>query len=109
MKDAYYQIKVDWETIRYFVLTTHKGLFRYTRLSFRFDWARAIVEAAIGAVLDGLPEVMAYLEEIPVTFSDFKSTLFVFVLSSLVSFRRYPQDGKMLILPSECLLSQTCY
>ena len=36
LADAYLQLEVDPESRKYLVLSTHKGLFRYTRLPFGF-------------------------------------------------------------------------
>ena len=68
-------MEVDEESRKYLVLSTHKGLFRYTRLPFGFHGAPAIFQAAIDAVLQGLPGVIAYLDDILVTGSDHQEHL----------------------------------
>ena len=49
--DAYLQLEVDPESRKYFVLSTHKGLLRYTRLPFGFHGAPAIFQSTIEAIL----------------------------------------------------------
>lgn len=49
------------------MLSTHKGLFFYTRFPFGFHGVPAIFQTAIDAILHGLPVVIAYLNDILVT------------------------------------------
>ena len=70
MADAYLQMEVDLESRKYLAISTHKGLYRYTRLPFGFHGAPAIFQSAIDAVLQGLPGVVAYIDDILITGSN---------------------------------------
>ena len=67
LASAYLQMEVDEESRKYLVVSTHKGHYRYTRLPFGFHGAPAIFQSAIDAILNGLPGVVAYLDDIFVT------------------------------------------
>lgn len=67
LADAYYQIEVDPESRKYFVISTRRGLFRYTRLPFGFCGAPAIFQSTIDMILQGLPGVVEFLDDIIVT------------------------------------------
>ena len=67
LADAYLQLEVDLESRKYLVLSTHKGLFRFTRLPFGIHGAPAIFQSAIDSIIQGLPGVKAYLDDILVT------------------------------------------
>ena len=67
LADAHLQLEVDSESRKYLVLSTQKGLFRFTRLPFGFYGAPAIFQSAIDSILQGLPGVVAYLDDILVT------------------------------------------
>ena len=60
-------MEVDKKSRKCLVLSTHKRLFRYTRLPFGFHGAPAIFQSAIDAILQGLNGVVAYLDDILVT------------------------------------------
>ena len=64
---AYQQMLVEEDSRKYLVINTHKGLFRYNRLPFGVSSAPALFQKAIEQVLQGLPGVQAYLDDILVT------------------------------------------
>lgn len=68
--DAYLQMDMDLESRKYLVISTHRGLFRYTRLPFGFHGALAIFQSAIDMILHGLSGVAAYLDDILITGTD---------------------------------------
>ena len=67
LADAYLQLEVDPESQKYLVISTHKKLFRYTRLLFGFHGTPAIFQSTIEAILQGLPGIIVYLGDILIT------------------------------------------
>ena len=67
LADAYLQLVVDPESRKYLVFSTHKGLFCYTRLPFRFHGAPAIFQSTIETILQVLPGIIVYLGDILIT------------------------------------------
>ena len=49
------------------VINTHKGLFKYTRLPFGIAAAPVVFQQTMDTVLQGLPGVVCYLDDIIVT------------------------------------------
>ena len=64
---AYQQLQLDEESKKLVVINTHKGLFRYNRLPFGVSAAPAIFQRTIEGVLQGIPNVCVYLDDILVT------------------------------------------
>ena len=64
---AYQQLELDEESKKLVVINTHKGLFRYNRLPFGVSAAPAIFQRTIEGVLQGIPNVCVYLDDILVT------------------------------------------
>lgn len=48
-------------------INTHRGLYRFTRLSFGVSSAPAIFQKTVDAIFQGLPLVICYVADIPVT------------------------------------------
>ena len=67
LEDAYLQLKVEPESRKYLVLSTHKGIFCYTRPPFKFHGAPAIFQSRIEAILQGLSGIIVYLYDILIT------------------------------------------
>ena len=67
LANAYNQIEVSEESREYFTIATHKGLFRHNRLVFGTTTAPAFWQNAIEKVLQGLPGVNVYLDDILVS------------------------------------------
>ena len=67
MRDAYLQIELDDETKQLLVINTHKGLYRYNRLSFGPSPAPAIFQKLVDNLVAGISGVAAYLDDIIVT------------------------------------------
>ena len=61
---AYQQLKLDAESRKYLVINTHKGLFRYTRLPFGVSSAPGIFQKAMETLLQGIPHVSVYIDDI---------------------------------------------
>ena len=64
LSHAYQQLPLDNKSKDYVIINTHKGLFRYTRLPFGIASAPGIFQRAIENILQGIPGVVAYLDDI---------------------------------------------
>ena len=61
------QLALDPESKRYVTISTQKGLFQYTRLPFGISSAPAIFQRTMERVLHGIPNTIAYMDDILVT------------------------------------------
>ena len=64
---AYLQVPVDDESKNYVVINTHKGLFKYIRLLFGISAAPRIFQRLMDNILQGIPGVIVYLDDILIT------------------------------------------
>ncbi|PIK56483.1 hypothetical protein BSL78_06598 [Apostichopus japonicus] len=67
MSQAYQQLKLDEDSKQSVVINTHKGLFQYNRLPFGISSAPGIFQRAIEGILQGMPNVVVYLDDILIT------------------------------------------
>ncbi|EYB86471.1 hypothetical protein Y032_0278g1160 [Ancylostoma ceylanicum] len=67
LADAYLQIEVDDASKELLTINTHRGLFRYNRLTFGVKSAPGIFQQIIDSMIAGLNGVAAYLDDIIVT------------------------------------------
>ena len=67
MSQAYLQLPLDEESKDYTTITTQKGLFRYTRLPFGIASSPAIFQRMMDNLLQDLPKVIVYLDDILIT------------------------------------------
>ena len=67
LSQAYQQLKLDSESRKYVVINTHKGLFRYNCLPYGISSATGIFQKAMESLLQGIPNVTVYLDDILVT------------------------------------------
>ena len=67
LANAYNQMEVSEESREYLTIATHNGLFRQNRLVFGITTAPAIWQNAIEKVLQGLPGVKVYLDDVLVS------------------------------------------
>ena len=64
---AYQQIPLDADSRKFVTINTLKGLFQYTRLPFGVSSAPAQFQHAMENLLQGLPHVVVYIDDILVT------------------------------------------
>ena len=64
LSHAYQQLPLAVESKQYVVINTQKGLFRYTRLPFDVSSAPGIFQRVMENVLQGIPNVIVYLDDI---------------------------------------------
>ena len=67
LTQAYQQMALDDHSRELVTVNTHKGLYRYTRLPFGVTSAPAIFQKTMNTVLQDLPKVICYLDDILVT------------------------------------------
>ena len=67
LKHAYQQMLLDEESRKLVTINTHKGLYRYTRLPFGIAPAPAIFQKTMDTILQGLPRVICYIDDILLT------------------------------------------
>lgn len=70
LAQAYNQIEVDDESKPFLTINTHKGLYRYQRLPFGIATAPSIFQRAIEQVLQRIPGVQVYFDDILITGKD---------------------------------------
>ena len=67
MSHAYQQLVLEEESRQYTTINTHRGLFRYTRLPFGVASAPALFQRTMETLLQGIPHVAVYLDDIIIT------------------------------------------
>lgn len=67
LSSAYQQIPLADESRKFVTINTQRGLYRYTQLPFGVASAPAMFQKAMDEVLQGLPNVICYLDDILVT------------------------------------------
>ena len=64
---AYQQLSLDTESQKLVTINTHKGLFQFTRLPFGIASAPAVFQRTMDTILQGIPQVICYIDDILVT------------------------------------------
>ena len=67
LSHAYQQVLLEEDSRKYVTVTTHKGLYRYTRLPFGIASAPAVFQRIMEQILQGIPQVAVYLDDLLVT------------------------------------------
>ena len=75
LSHAYQQMVLEEDSRKYVVINTHKGLYRYTRLPFGIAPAPALFQRTMDTILQGIPNVLCYLDDILITGSTQKEHL----------------------------------
>ena len=64
LSQAYQQLLLEEESKQYVVINTQRGLFRYNRLPFGVSSAPGIFQRAMESLLQGIPNIAIYLDDI---------------------------------------------
>lgn len=64
---AYQQLQLDEDSVKYATITTHRGLYQVNRLPFGISSAPAIFQHLMDTILQGIPHVVCYIDDILVT------------------------------------------
>ena len=67
LTSAYNQLLLDEESRKYVTINTPQGLYRYTRLPFSIASAPAVFQRTMDTILQGVPGVACYIDDIIVT------------------------------------------
>ena len=67
LSSAYQQLLLDEESSKLVAINTQKGLFRFTRLPFGVASAPAVFQRTMDTILQGVPQVICYLDDILIT------------------------------------------
>ena len=67
LSSAYLQLELEVESCIYVTINTHMGLYRYTRLPFGIASAPAIFQRSMDSILQGIPSVICYLDDLLIT------------------------------------------
>lgn len=67
LSQAYQDLQLDVVSKKLVTINTHKGLYRYTRLSFGVASAPALFQKTMDCLLQGIPGVVCYINDILIT------------------------------------------
>ena len=67
LSQAYQQLPLEEKSRKLVTVNTHRGLFRYTRLPFGVASAPAIFQKLMDSILQGIPRVICYIDDILIT------------------------------------------
>ena len=106
LSHAYLQVPLDESSQQFVTINTHKGLFTYTRLLFGIASAPSIFQRVMETLLQGIPQVSVYLDDILVTGSTEQEHL-----ANLTQVLQRLQAAGMRLKPQKCafLLDSVSY
>ena len=64
LSQAYQQVLLDPNSCKFVTVNTHKGLYQYTQLPFGVALAPAVFQYIMEGILQGIPNVVVYLDDI---------------------------------------------
>ena len=70
LSQAYLQVQLDEKSTPYVTINTHQGLYRHSRLPFGVASAPALFQKMMDRVLQGIPGVICYIDDILVSGKD---------------------------------------
>lgn len=70
LSQAYLQLLLDEASKPYVAINTHEGLYTCTRIPFRVASAPAIFQKLMDTVLQGIPGVVCYIDDILISGAD---------------------------------------
>ena len=70
LSQAYQQLLLDDESKKIVTINTHRGLYQYTRLPFGVASAPAMFQKFMDTILQGIPHVICYIDDILITGKD---------------------------------------
>ena len=91
LSQAYQQMPLDMKSRNLVTINTHRGLFRYNHLPFEVASAPAVFQRAMDTILQGIPNVICYIDDILVSGRTMRIILAVLKRSSNVSQLRESQ------------------
>ena len=106
LSHAYLQVPLEEASQKYVTINTHKGLFVYTRLPFGIASAPSIFQRVMENLLQGIPRVCVYLDDILVTGATEQEHL-----ANLAQVLQRIQDAGMRVKQQKCafLLPSVAY
>ena len=67
LSHAYQQVLLEADSRQFVTINTHKGLYRYSRLPFGIASAPAVFQQIMEKILNGIPKVVVYIDDILVS------------------------------------------
>ena len=67
LSQAYLQLALEEDSMKYVTINTHQGLYQFTRLPFGISSAPAIFQRLMDKILHGLSGVICYIDDILIT------------------------------------------
>ena len=67
LSQAYLQLELHPDSMKYCTVNTHQGLYQFTRLPFGIASAPALFQKVMDSILQGIPGALCYIDDILVT------------------------------------------
>ena len=91
------QMRLEPSSCQYVTVNTHRGLYRYTWLPFGVASAPALFQKAMDAILQGIPHVICFIDDVLVTGANDEEHL-----CNLAEVLRRPQEQGMCLNRDKC-------
>ena len=103
LSQAYTQMPLHEDSQQFATINTHQGLYRYKRLPFGIASAPAIFQRTMDTILQGLPNVVCYIDDILITGATEKEHL-----QNLEEVLKRLQREGITVKKSKCFFLQAC-